>query len=244
MEFKPLASFELTESVARNFLDVKDFPKPKEGFPFKEFSITFPLSTLKSNSDSLKEFEDELKSIPTLRKKLESFLKENLTVLVKYNDDTIDLGVYDNRGALVEIEIGQDKEEHKVIKQRHGKEASMSIVLCALTIMQGTIWHYTSPMTIKQATEIRENRISSPIKGYNSPSKKYIYRTRYVFENAIRDITSEIREYHRKTESWMVKGHIRRYRDSDGNIIKETYIKPYKKGTGEVEKKEYKITRI
>lgn len=42
----------------------------------------------------------------------------------------------------------------------------------------------------------------------------------------------------RKTESWEVRGHYRRIKDKEGNIIKKIFVKPYIKGNKNKEVKE------
>lgn len=244
MEFQPLATFELSETVAKRFLKTERFPIPN-GFPFKEFAVLFPLSALDLNADWGKTLADSVIGQSSKYKEIvSSFLKTNVTVFLNHTkDDTIIISIHDTMSLMVEAQFTRDG-KFEILKQEYAEEYSKTLLAQCLHISQGTIWHYNSPTTIKKVSELRERKSDSPVRGYKSSSKKYIYRTRYVFENATRDTTEERRAFNRKTDSWMVNGHVRRYRDADGNVIKEIYINPYKKGIGEIKKSEYKITRI
>lgn len=46
------------------------------------------------------------------------------------------------------------------------------------------------------------------------------------------------KEFNRITESWEVRGHYRKIRDKDGNVIKQIFVKPYIKGNKNAEVKE------
>lgn len=243
MEFTPLTTFEITEEVAKKFLDYDSFQMPN-AFPFNEFAVSFPISALCPDNGFNSLLFDKIKSKPkNVQNKIDEFLRSNITIFIKEEkDDTISITIHDSISTSVEACFSNG--DFNITKQLYADEYSMAMLAQCLHITQGVIWHYTSPITVKKAYHLRERKNESKIKGYNSPSKKYLYRTLYVFENADRNITNERKEFNRKTDSWMVSGHVRKYRDSDGNIIKEVYINPYKKGSGALKNTQYKITRV
>lgn len=242
MQLTSLVTFELTEKVAKKFLECESFPMPSH-FPFEEFAVSIPMSSFIESESLNRIVTEKIRKKPLwLQNKIESFLGSNITVFLTVgNDDTIIISIHDDEVTAVEAHFQNG--EFKIIKSIGTQEQSLAMIVQCLHISQGVVWHYMSPITVKKVSQLRERKSESIIKGYNSPSKKYIYRTRYVFENACRDISKEKREFNRKTDTWMVSGHTRKYRDADGNVIKEVYIKPYKKGTGAINNLEYRITR-
>lgn len=250
MDFKPLATFELNEEVARTFLLKNEgFPKPEHDFPFSEFAIIFPSVSFSSSRE-----EAELSiinSIDRLQIKnpkayIKQMLNQRVIAYFKMNraDECCSIALFLEDKEAGTLTIYNDGRRKVSCKYAESESELNGLFFKVLLVLQGVVWHYLSPVTVKKINEVRERKADSPLKTYNSPSKKYIYRTKYIFENATRDITEETRTYARKTDSWMVSGHVRRYRDSQGNVTKEIFIKPYQKGCGKIERTDYKITRI
>lgn len=68
--------------------------------------------------------------------------------------------------------------------------------------------------------------------------KKFVYSIPNTARTTF--TTKEKREIIRKTESWSVKGHHRKYK-KNGIVIKEIWVKPYIKGEGTKKAKVYKF---
>lgn len=228
MIMNTLATFELTKEMTLEFLndaDIKNNNIDYSNFPFSEFSIIYPVLALSKGDEVFERL----------------FNNRNMTIYVKEDVSGIDFSLYDYKDKIIQFKITENGSEivYSYYKTNKANEIHMK---ATLNIVFGVMNHYLKPTTIVEKSSTREKRVTSVLKDYNSSSKKYIYKTKYVF-NGEREEQADRKPLNRRAESWLVSGHIRRYRDADGNITKEVYVKPYKKGTGSLNSVHYKITR-
>ena len=173
--FNTLASFELTKEIAKEFIEAKYIPLP-EGefiFPFKEFCITFPNSAFSTGI-----IPDRI--MDTIIKLYGDF--KNTIHVIEEGDDSI-ITMYNNTDRLITFKFNPELPNIgiEIIESRLNHSSARTASALCLFLIQGVMSHYLSPTTIIKKDEIRESRTTSPLRDYKSPSKKYIYKTRYVF---------------------------------------------------------------
>ena len=95
-------------------------------------------------------------------------------------------------------------------------------------------------------SKIKKNKSrKNSSKGANSSSTNnviYINKKEYIHEESKEE--TETREYNRHVKECSVRGHWRRYRNEEGEVVKKVWIKPYKKKFDEGEEKNNKVYKI
>lgn len=252
-----LTTFELTEKAAKSMMD-RDTPYKNykdiglEMLPFKEFLIICPAIAMFTSK-----YDKELLTIAKNREEYNylvgirnAFVGEELKIYVKIEDDgiCIDWNIMD---CCVSLKYrSKDEIFFSEEKDRNVDEVSQAI-WTSYYLIDGVTSCYLNPKIIKEKTETKASKNKyKHLKRYKSPSKKYIYQTKYIIKSdpsyvaeAMADFEKERqkRHYKRHSESWMVKGHIRHIKDKSGNV-KEILVKPYVKGKGKKENVNYRIT--
>lgn len=224
-------TIELNREVARKFITT-EYPEVSN-IPFDEFAIMFPVSAL-STEEQMKELEKLNKATIDKMKKM-MYTAIYKTVSEVYAEVILN----DKNGIVVSAEITPDG--IKIAHSMGDEKYDNALLVVCLDILRGVCYQLSLPVVEKEIDEVREKKSQSSAY-VPSSSKKYIYRTRYRFKSIAEP--SSRKPITRKTSCWGVMGHIRRFRDENGNVIKETWVKPYTKGKGVPKENTYKITRL
>lgn len=223
-------TIELSREVARKFVTTQ-YPEVAH-VPFDEFAIVFPATALSS--------DEQIKKFSSISKKAMDKMKNTMytAIYTTVSESYATVLLNDENGIVLSVEI--TPQGVKILKGM-GEKVDYAFLTVCLDVFKGVCYQLSLPVVEKEVDEVREKK-SQSVANIPSSSKKYIYRTRYRFKSIAEPI--QRKPTTRKTSCWGVMGHIRRFRDENGNVIKETWVKPYTKGNGTPKENTYKITRI
>lgn len=240
--------------------------------PYEEFSVVFGTEKIsedyiekiirenkvKNIAKDLKELSD--KEIKALIKNyntsedIEAVVKvESKKVTVKVSDwslilntnspvfhlkekvDGIDISI-DFETINKELELKYNQSE----QLRNSMMTYMFGVLGLISFMQGD-----KETILKPRTKLQIEGSKKKGKGKNKSNKTYIYKKRYVIDDSIIEqlAKSSEREYHRKVDQWIRRGHWTTLRNGK-RVWREPQICNAKESTGNKRVKEYKITTV
>lgn len=135
--------------------------------------------------------------------------------------------------------------EHVVVEKNYTHtDSETQKFIRAMSFIHAALMDYMAKnVTIKQRVKksTKTGGITK-VTGSNGKSRFIpLQRVRYEINIADQQTPTD-RKNERKTLGWEVAGHIRRYRDSDGEVVKETFVKPHVKGDpNKVQPKKYKF---
>lgn len=154
---------------------------------------------------------------------------------LKEKIEGIDISV-DFETTNKELEIKYNQSE----QLRTSMMTYMFGVLGLISFMQGD-----KETILKPRTKLQIEGSKKKGKGKNKSNKTYIYKKRYVIDDSIMEqlAKSSEREYHRKVDQWIRRGHWTTLRNGK-RVWREPQICNAKESTGNKRVKEYKITTV
>lgn len=239
-----------------------------EHAPYKEFIVSFP-----SEKIDEEKFDDIVGSVTRSNREFASKLsrKEKMALIKDYNDCNIDILVKVSPNTIVvgtkewflkldtnssvfslekkvdgidiEIEFVTNNEKlqldyNESEEFRKGLTHYMFGVLGLISFMQSDKMNVIEPSTRLQLDDSKKK------KGKSKNKKTYIYKKKYVIDDsATKDIKDSSREYNRKVDQWMRRGHFRKYKNGKKIWIDSKVCR----ANGSVDNpiaQEYKITKI
>lgn len=230
-------TIELTKELVQKFVHT-DYPTD-EMLPFDDFGILFKISDFTDKVQDKATFIAEnaqfAKKKSHLDEAYELFQKEICTLIVHADEESVLLTLNGKTiGKLLTLKVGLDG---FTIENSIGEttQEDKELAYYMIKVLHGTVYNFNHPNTVVKSTNVRERKSESKVTGYESKSKKYIYRVKYIIENP-QDAPTKKRTMNRHTESWDVCGHPRHYKN--GKVI---WVKPYVKGKGAKTPKTYKL---
>lgn len=196
-----LNTIELTPDLVQKFVTT-DYPKNTR-FPFDRFGIMFRLGDISGSSSKERLFEQckvYTKNIHKLQKAYDLFNNEICTLMVDESDSCVTLDLVSRtfgKMMCIKVDVNGITINSTLFNTDEEKNP---IAYYLIKILHGTVYQFNNPNVILKTKDLRERKTESKVSGYVSPSKKYIYRVKYIIENA-QDAPIEKKEHVRHTES-------------------------------------------
>ena len=220
-------SFELAEK----FYYDKNEPQPFQKLPYNQFQIIFPYGVVINKQElreNLKEDYPNMTIFEIIAGAKKIYNSDYILCIKKIQGTTIEIEVKSSFDQLEkDIKFQFNPEEDNIIVKENlalpNQKQIIDLFFNRLVrVICRTIEYLNRPTEkIKSDTNKQHSNYKTP----DSTSNNITYINKKDYQS-----NKTKKEYKRHKEVWEVRGHYRRYRDKNGNVIKKVWVEPHVRG--------------